>query len=379
MQRGRPSLPIGQHGSISVTGPKGSKTAFCRFRDADGVTRGVTAKGSNIPAARAALLDKLELRKAQMQPGADITNDTLVSELATRWLASLEDDQVRQSTRDQYRRHVSNHILPALGNLRIREATPARLDGFLKALEKKGKSIPGIIRVVLGLMFDMAVRYEAVPTNYAKATRPPRSAPKSPKALTDAEVAELQADVAAWAATEGEVGQRIVDALELLLATGARTGEILALRFSLFDREARRLRISGTVKYDTIRGLHLQEFTKSGAGMREVVLPPRAVSVLRRRQLAASGDLIFTTGPGGIISPSGFTTKWKLAMGEKWAHVEPRTIRRTVATRIEREHGSLAASLQLGHTSDAVTKAHYIEKNRVVPDFSSTLEYKEAK
>lgn len=376
--RGRPSLPIGQHGNISVTGPKGSKTAFCRFRDLDGVTRGVTARGPNIPAARAALLTKLEERKAIMQPGSDLTGENLMSDLAERWLSSLEDENVRQSTRDQYRRMTQNHILPALGNLRIREATPARLDGFLKALARKGKSLPGIARVILGLMFDMAVRYEAVPSNPAKATRAPRTERAAPKALTPAEIPLLRADIAAWAAEHGEVGQRTLDVLDLLLATGARTGEVLGIRFSDFDRQTRRLQITGTVKYDSVKGVHRQEFTKSGAGMRTVVLPPQAVSVLRRRQLAADGDLVFTTGGGQLIFPANFTASWKKIRGERWSHVEPRTLRKTVATLIEREHGSKAASLQLGHSSDAVTKAHYIEKNLVVPDFSASLEFREA-
>jgi hypothetical protein len=51
-----------------------------------------------------------------------------------------------------------------------------------------------------------------------------------------------------------------------------------------------------------------------------------------------------------------------------------RTFRKTVSTAIDRAASSLEAAAQLTHSSDAVTKRHYIEKPDVGPDNTAILE-----
>ncbi|WP_164983828.1 hypothetical protein [Cellulomonas endophytica] len=54
----------------------------------------------------------------------------------------------------------------------------------------------------------------------------------------------------------------------------------------------------------------------------------------------------------------------------------PHHFRKTVATMIEREVGAAAAAAQLGHSSPAVTRTHYIQRNTVAPDHAALLESK---
>ncbi len=54
--------------------------------------------------------------------------------------------------------------------------------------------------------------------------------------------------------------------------------------------------------------------------------------------------------------------------------VTPHSFRKTVATLVDREHGSGDAASQLGHSGTAVTKRHYIEKAIEAPDLTDVLE-----
>ncbi len=131
-----------------------------------------------------------------------------------------------------------------------------------------------------------------------------------------------------------------------------------------------------TVKRNSVNRLNRQLYPKTESGVRALALALSdfAVSMLRRRQLAGSSDLVFPARGGGPWEPSNFRRVWREVRGEKWEHVEPRAFRKAVATLIERESGSLVASQQLGHASDAVTRKHYIEANHVAPDSRAALD-----
>lgn len=364
--RGRPPLPVGGYGKITVKGEGKAWTAFCRYRDLDGVTRPVTASGTSKTGADQALKAKLKGRRVT-GVGSEITPDSTVAELAAAWFATVDKNQ---STRDVYWRVLEKHILPPLGRLRLFEASTSRLDAFLNRLG--GATVPRQCRVVLSLMFNLASRYDAVPANPVADTRISAAPAKPVAALSVDEVLAFREHVVGWAALRANRA-RVADVVELFIATGLRPGELLAVRFEDVDLRARTLAVSGTVKRDSVNGLHRQAFPKSAAGVRVLTLPDFAVSMLRRRKLAASSGLVFASRGGGPWEPANFRRLWREVRGQEWVHVEPRSFRKAVATLIERESGSIAASLQLGHSSDAVTKKHYVARNIVAPDASEVL------
>ena len=59
----RPPLPLGEHGSISVTSRRGLWVARCRFRGLDGITRHIQKSGKSKTAARLALQDELRVQR----------------------------------------------------------------------------------------------------------------------------------------------------------------------------------------------------------------------------------------------------------------------------------------------------------------------------
>jgi integrase len=95
---------------------------------------------------------------------------------------------------------------------------------------------------------------------------------------------------------------------------------------------------------------------------------------LRRRPSSVKGDRVFPNRNGDPMEPANFRRLWREARGDVWSAVKPSSFRKAVATLIERESGSLIASRQLGHSSDTITKKHYIERNQHAPDSSLILE-----
>jgi integrase len=100
--------------------------------------------------------------------------------------------------------------------------------------------------------------------------------------------------------------------------------------------------------------------------------------MLRHRQsttIENQHDAVFCTRNGTWLSPNNVRRQWRharAATGLEW--VVPHTFRKTVATLLDREGNREAATAQLGHSSEDVTKTYYIAKATVAPDVSTVLE-----
>jgi len=369
MPRGRAPLQIGTSGQVSYSGPKGKITALTRFRDFDGVTRRVSAQGSSKSAADAALKEKLKSRTHL--GGLELTRDSTVKDLAERWLPTLTQSQ---ATQDSYRQKVERYIIPGMGAWRLWEATTGRCEAFLTTLQQSAPAMASQSRVVLSLMMGLAVRYDILDSNPVREVMMATKEKKQVSALTVEQVQELRYHLQDWAADKKHRAA-MFDAFEVFTATGLRPGELLALQFSDVDWGAGTVAVTGTVKRDSANGLHRQAFPKSESGKRVLPLPGFGLEALRRRKTMASGnDLVFANRNGTPLEPANFRRLWREARGDEWEAVKPSSFRKAVATLIERESGSLIASRQLGHSSDSVTKKHYIERNRHAPDSSLILE-----
>jgi len=368
--RGRAPLPIGTSGQVSYSGPKGKITALTRFRDFDGVTRRVSAQGSSRASADAALKEKLKARTHL--GGLELTRDSTIKELSERWLPTLTQSQ---STQDSYRQKVERYIIPGMGAWRLWEATTGRCEAFLRTLQQSAPSMASQSRVVLSLMLGLAVRFDIIEQNPVREVMMAAGEKRKVSALAPEDLHELRMHIERWA-KEKPGRSATADAMMMFMATGLRPGELLALQFSDVDWSAGTIAVTGTVKRDSVNGLHRQAFPKSESGKRVLTLPLFGIETLRRRKSKAKGvDLVFPNRDGNPIEPANFRRLWREARGDgAWAEVKPSAFRKAVATVIERESGSLIASRQLGHSSDAVTKKHYIERNQHAPDSSHILE-----
>ena len=374
----RKPLPLGTWGRISRTGAaSGMWVARCRFRDFDGRTRKVEAWGKTGAAAERALISALTDRAAPSDD--ELTPGTTIARLAAKWLGEVDAGTLATNTRQRYREVTQDYVLPGLGSVRVREVTVGRIEAFLLTIgTRRGQASARLARTVLSGMFALAARHDAAPRNVVRDTAAVRVASKEVRALTVAEVRALRAGLRAdKRAVRGDVP----DVVDAMLATGARIGEILALRWKDVDLAATvpTVTISGTVVRVTGQGMTIQDHPKSAAGRRRLTIPVFLVEVLLRRQVdqaeATAFDVVFPSAAGTLRDPKNFRDQWRQArdkLGMTW--VVPHTFRKSVATVLAEGDSSRTAADQLGHSGTAVTERHYVARTHEGPDARALLD-----
>lgn len=374
---GRPPLPIGTWGAVRVEQVTGGWRARARFRDIDGITRDVERRGKTKSAARNALTEHLKDRVAPA--AADLTAESTVEMTAHLWIAARERDDLAPATMRRYREVIADHILPGIGAVRLREATVPRLEVFLASIiDRVGEATAKLVRTVLVGLFTLAVRYGALAQNPMRDVSGVTVTKKAPVALTLEQVKVLRAALLAWQTPtiDPKTGARrgrprsmpLLDVVDLMLATGVRINEALAVRWEDVDLDARTILISGTLARTDdeqpiiFRQEHRKGHDKSDALL--LVLNAHMLDVLTRRMVNADGnphDLVFPSASGTPIDATNFRKTLRRALepaGLGW--VTPHTFRRTLATEVARKVGVRAAADALGHPDEAVTRRHYV-------------------
>jgi integrase len=233
------------------------------------------------------------------------------------------------------------------------------------------------------MMFDAAVIDDALPANPVSSTSRLRGQKNEVQALSVEDLNAVRSAVDAWMTNKRpgpKPNKDMPDIVDLLLATGCRIGEVLAIRWTDIDLTATPpiVSITGTIKTETGKGTYRKPKPKSDASERTIALPPFAVDVLIRRRIEQRPNhynAVFATRNGTWHQVGNVERRWRTIRadtGFEW--VTPHTFRKTVATLIDRLVDSDTAARVLGHSSDAITKEFYIEKDRSTPDVTHILQ-----
>ncbi|NUS43223.1 MAG: tyrosine-type recombinase/integrase [Mycobacteriaceae bacterium] len=183
------------------------------------------------------------------------------------------------------------------------------------------------------------------------------------------------------ARTRGPQRDRLVlDASDLMLATGVRPGEVLAIRrkdcIQLADGRWR-VSITGTITTDkATKKLVRKPKPKTKNSVGTIIVADFAVPTLTRLLEATGEDpeaLLFTTRTGGLVDPRKLSGQLRKARGSNFAWVTPKSFRKTVGTRVKRKMGLDAASEQLRHGSTRITERFYVDDPEDVADYTDAL------
>jgi integrase len=361
---GRPALPVGSHGDFWTQKLGDGYQARCRYRDADGQTRLVSATGSTVRKAKEALQKALQRRNAG--GGDALTGDTRFGVAADQWLdgviSAAESGQRSPSTANVYRLVLNAHVLPALGQLKLREVTSSRVVKFLTNVRNNsGPSVAKTTRTVTSGILHYAQQNDAVERNVAKDILPLSGKPKKqPRALTKDERArwldQLRTDTTA-------VARDLPDLVDFMLNTGVRIGEALAVSWDLVDLEAATVQISYTVIRVMGHGI-VRKSPKTAAGNRTLPLPPSTVAMLRRRRRAGriGATPVFPGFEDGWRDPTNTSRDLRNARGtEEFAWVTSHVFRKTTATVLD-EAGLSAREIadHMGHENISMTQDRYL-------------------
>lgn len=183
------------------------------------------------------------------------------------------------TTHRETRSLIDHHLVPHLGHLAVAKLTTADIDDFYRHLLKRGSRderalSPGTVQrvhVVLHRAMAQAVRWDWVWINPASQASPPRALP--------AEICPPSADaISKLLAHAAEKDRAFYVFLMLAATTGARRGELLALRWKDVDFDVNTLAFQRSL----IEGVHGPTLapTKTRRSHR-VVLDTTTADVLR--------------------------------------------------------------------------------------------------
>lgn len=204
------------------------------------------------------------------------TKQTL-AERVEDWLASLKP-KVRERTLDDYRKTLERYVTLHLGDVPLRDLTPAHVDALMTTLSEAGRSTYMIEKAhrYLSMVLINAVMLELIPRNVARHVRPPKPPPP---------------DHARWSLTEARRAlqhcQRedspIARYVTVGLTTGLRREELLGLRWQDVDTVGRRLRIRQTVVVQGGKAL-IQEAVKTLTSKADVYVDTLTLDTLEAQR-----------------------------------------------------------------------------------------------
>ena len=372
----RPSLDLGTAGAVRVYPvPTGGYRAMTRYRDWDGTVRLIERRGSTKGAATKALT--LAIRdRSRAGSGSDITPDTKVAVLAEQWFSEVSSGSLSPSTLEVYGDMLRRLIIPALGNLRVRELTVGSVDRHLNAVKvKHGPAVAKTDRTVLSGLCKLACRHDALGSNPCRETSRLSTKPKKPPASLS--VDEIRLLRTSLAADQQAIEADIVDLVTLLMASGLRLGEALSLRWADVDLESGTLEVKGTVLRVRGEGLIITSSPKSAAGYRILKLPTWAADMLRRRYASRVGDQVFPAPRSGTVrdrSNTGRSLRSAFARAG-FAGLSSHAFRKSVATLMsEAGLSSRDAADQLGHSRPSMTTDVYFGRKKRARGAAAVLE-----
>lgn len=207
---GRPVQPLGTYGKIAIRRrPSGGFVARTGYRHMNGEYSRPEATGATRVEATNALKAKIA-EGLDRSGGGDITRRTRLAEVAQLWLEEIEaEDDLAPQTMERYRDTLERIVVPVIGEMRLNELSPGRLDRYIKEEAKTAISRARRARVVLSHVLSLTVRHEALDRNPIEGTATLRRSKKDVTALDLSALNAVRNVIATWRTEAGTPGPRM--------------------------------------------------------------------------------------------------------------------------------------------------------------------------
>lgn len=354
-------------GHIRRRGERSWELKFDLGRDAKGkrIIRYASVKGTRRDAQEE--LTKL-LHAHNTGAGVDPSKET-VSQFIDRWNDFVET-KVSPKTRERYAELLRLHVVPHIGARPIQKLTAADLDRLYSKLLRESGLAPrtvGHVHRLLHKALSVALKWGVVARNVADAAEPPL-VPYTEQAILTKDQTHILLD--------GLREDFLYLPVLILLTTGMRRGELLAVRWRDLDLDAGTLKVEQSLE-QIKTGMRFKS-PKTKHGRRSLTLPAIVVTELRRHRKAQQetslqlgigrlpdDGLLISTYDGRPYSPDALTLRWRRAL------VRLDLPRVTLLHSLRHTHASaliaagmdvLTVSRRLGHSSPSITLAVYAHK-----------------
>lgn len=230
-----------------------------------------------------AMLRKLDTGELLLEPSVQT-----VEAYCEDWLNSIAQGRVAKSTFKNYCHYLRKQVYPAFGKQKLVKLDVRDVQKLYGALSGRGLSGRSVryTHTVLNSALEHAVKQRLILSNPCKYTELPRLDTKEMNAMNETERAAFM---------EAASQNRMHVYFALLLATGIRPAEGLALKWGDFDPVGKTLRIIRTLEY--VSGKAYFKEPKTKRSRRTINLHDGTVALLlEHRQMGTMpGELIFSS------------------------------------------------------------------------------------
>ena len=235
-----------------------------------------------------------------------------VADAAKAWLDACEKGlgehvKVERSTLKSYQSHVNNHIVPAIGGVRLSELTTAKIKQFRNILISKlsrplAKAVMQSFKAILG----EAVEQELLDVNRAADVNVTISSRERERVTipTQVEMGNLLATAQSLATGSNlhlaKAWRRYLPLVATATFTGMRASELRGLAWPAVDLTGLMIKVTQRADQWKVIGK-----PKSRAGTREIDIPKELADILRKWKMACPPSrqhLVFPNGEGNVES-----------------------------------------------------------------------------
>ena len=219
------------------------------------------------------------------------------------WLNTYKAYTVKQSTYDRLLTSVRALEGFSIASMPINEITSIHIQKYVNELAGSGYGLSTIkkqMRIVTAPLKQAAALHQ-IPANPAVEIRlPVRSNLQKEERAAQAYSPDEQEALARVLDTQARPGYA---AISLMIETGMRVGEVLALRWRDIQIQRKRLHVRATVvRLANKKQSFVQDSAKSEASNRTIPLTPKAVSLLERLARDRESEWVFTNTDGERLS-----------------------------------------------------------------------------
>ncbi len=218
--------------------------------------------------------------------------DITFSEMAMKWLEESASLRLKQTTIEDYRQIIRNHLDPFFGEYLLRNISIRLVQEYIGQKTKEHLSPRTVNKTVTALntIFAYAAHLEYVRANpISHAIRPRRVRPR----------------IVFWNQEQirmflNAVPDEYFAFVATAVLTGARQGELIALRWTNVDFSRKLIRIE--YSYNPLNG---ESDPKTDSGRRSILISDKLVEILQNhleQVVGAPGDLVFQNRAGHHIN-----------------------------------------------------------------------------